>query len=385
MILLVAPYSPIELSDNPHLGAARKIEMVIEALSTLNSNIVLVNTAHNSRKLSETVIETEISGIPVKHYSIKTYANPRLGKLFNLKDAFSIVKKCLLLGNPDLVWIYNGYSFENLFSTIIKKKVNVPVVLEFEDWHFSRSRGINPKPYIDYIFWRINLKNINFAFGVNDNLVKIMSDHGVPSAILPGIVPARLTELCDREVGFSNEIVRIGYFGGLSEEKGVDSVIKAISKITDGYIFVVSGAGPLERELDALSISYPDKLEFHGRVTEKKLYELIASVDVILNPHSPINDMSQGVFPFKVVEAVASGKLLITTELPAASAPGLLDGAVFYDGSVDGLVECIVRAKTSHKKLSGKIQSSTLVAREYFSMNALLKPIRKLLNASGGK
>ncbi len=380
MIIIVAPYSPVSLSRDPHLGAARKIEMVVEALAVLDSEIILVNSAHNEVNAKANIENLEVGGVRVKHVIPPTYSNKKMGKLLNLKDINKTVSACMAFGQLKMVWIYNSYAFENLFSMVIKKKADVPVVLEFEDWHFSRSRGLNPKPYIDNLFWKCNLKNIEFSFGVNDKLANIMSGYGVESALLPGVVPANLIKLCDQETAFSDEVIKVGYFGGLTEEKGVDVLIDAIDKSPEGYKFFVSGAGILEKDLVLLSNKYPLKLDFHGRITEKKLYELIASVDVIINPHSPINDMSQGVFPFKVVEAVASGKLLITTELPAANVPGLLEGAVFYDGSAKGLVECITQSRYLHKRLRGKIHSSTLVARERFSINALLAPIKKLMN-----
>ena len=383
MIIIVAPYSPIGLSECPHLGASRKIEVVIRALSELDKNIVLLNTAHNNCNSDEEVYDIDISGVAVQTYTLRRYSSRKVGKLFNLKDVFSAVNKCIELGVPKLVWLYNGYAFENLFSLVIKRKVKVPVVLEFEDWHFSRSGGGNPKPYIDYLFWKLNLKNIDFAFGVNDNLVNILAKNGVKGAVLPGVVPVQLVESCERKDIFAKEVVRVGYFGGLSKEKGVDVVIDIINRLPGSYKVVVSGSGVLDKDLTELSIKYPKQLEFHGLVSESKLYELIASVDVILNPHSPISDMSQGVFPFKVIEAIASGRLLITTELPPANVPGLLDGAVFYDGSSDELLQCISGSRVAYKNLRKKITKSAMISRNSFSLSALLRPVKKIMNVSG--
>jgi glycosyltransferase involved in cell wall biosynthesis len=384
MIIIVAPYSPIGLSSNPHLGAARKIEMVIEALSAIDSDILLVNSAHNEINQKEKIKKISVGSNNITHFTIPTYRKAKYGKFLNLKDVWNVVDKCLSLGKPDLIWIYNGYAFENLFSIVIKKKIKVPVILEFEDWHFSRSRGFNPKPYLDYLLWKFNLKNIDFSFGVNDNLVKIMSDFDVQSALLPGIVPVRLIELCDKIPPFDNKDIKLGYFGGLSREKGVDVLIDVIKQLPDGYRFIISGAGKLEKELEKLAAEAPTKLEFHGRVSEDILYELISSVDVLLNPHSSINEMGEGVFPFKVIEAIASGKLLFSTDLPSASVPGLLGGVVFYDGKANSLLSIIAESRALHEKLKEKIRSSSLIARERFSILALLVPIRKLMTRFGG-
>jgi glycosyltransferase involved in cell wall biosynthesis len=231
----------------------------------------------------------------------------------------------------------------------------------------------------------LNLKNIDFSFGVNDNLVKIMSEFNVTSALLPGIVPTRLIKLCDKNPSFSAEYIRLGYFGGLSKEKGVDVLIDVIKQLPEGYRFVISGAGILEKELKILADMFPKKLEFHGRVSEGILYELISNVDVLVNPHSPINDMSEGVFPFKVIEAIASGKLLFSTDLPSANVPGLLDGVVFYDGKASSLLSIIAQTSALHKKLKKQLIASSLIARENFSITALLVPIKKLMTSFGAK
>jgi len=381
MILIVAPYSPIGLSANPHLGAARKIETVIEALAKVDNDIVLVNSAHNKPNMRQKIESVNIAGTTLRCLSVKTYTSSKLGKLMSLKDVGDVVDSCLELGGANLVWIYNGYAFENLFCLNINKKINTPVILEFEDWHFSRSRGLNPKPYIDYILWRLNIKNINFSFGVNDNLTNKMSDYGVESSLLLGVVPEKLLELCngiDSEP-FANDIIRVGYFGGLSNEKGVDVLIEVLKRIPTGYKFIVSGAGALEMELQRLANKYSEKLEFHGRVSEAKLYQLISSVDVILNPHSPISDMAGGVFPFKVVEAIASEKLLISTHLPSANVSNLLDGVEFYDGSAQGLSTAIENSASIYDVKKKKIIRASLVAREAFSMDAILKPVKTFL------
>ncbi|WP_435234246.1 glycosyltransferase [Psychromonas sp. PT13] len=379
MIIIVAPYSPVSLTSTPHLGAARKIEMVIETLSELDSDIMLVNSAHNNLDAVAQIEEIIISGVTVKHYTLTCYSSQKLGKLFNLKDASAAVNKCLEFGNPKLLWLYNSYAFENNFSRILNKKVDVPVIFEFEDWHFSRSRGLNPKPYIDHLLWKLNLKNINFAFGVNDKLVNKMKKFGVSSQLLPGIVPVNLIESCDKSCCFNNKLIKVGYFGGLSVEKGVDKIIEIVEQLPENFKLVISGAGHLETNLQELMEQFSDKLEFHGRVSESQLYTLIASVDVILNPHSPITDMSEGVFPFKVIEGIASGRLLISTPVPSAKVAGLLDGVLFYDGTSNQLLDSIVSSKDFYNNHNEKIIASMCIAREEFSKASILKPILPLI------
>jgi len=76
--------------------------------------------------------------------------------------------------------------------------------------------------------------------------------------------------------------------------------------------------------------------------------------DAILNPHKSISDMSDGVFPFKVCEALATGALLISTPLPDIGLD-LSQGILGFSGSAASLVQIMATAAAFYAERHGAI------------------------------
>ncbi len=380
MIVVVAPYSPIGRADNPHLGAARKIEIVVSLLSRLDSDIVIVNSAHNEERVQSFRVDTEIIGdVPVREISLPCLNNRQFGKLFNLMQVRHAVNRVFGMGKPTMIWLYNAYAFESLFALTVRKLADCPVVLEFEDWHFSRSRGLNPKPYIDYLLWRFTVKYFDHVFAVNDFLADKMRQFTSQVTLLPGIVPYRLEQISISKPPFNGDDaqIKIGYFGGLTQEKGADLILRLARKLPNGYCLEVTGGGGMEPDFIKASSSNPVSLRYHGKVSDVRLYELIAECDVILNPHSHIMEMHNGVFPFKVVEAIASGRLLISTPLPDTSLESVLQGVHFVENDCDAILAAVIDAKAIYQANKHKIKNGALEAVKLFGEIAFIEHVDK--------
>lgn len=279
-----------------------------------------------------------------------------------------------------LIWLYNGYAFESLFARAFFKFFPCPVVLEFEDWHFARGRGLNPKPWVDHMAWRSALGVISHGVCVNDTLAQYLKAKGIATTLLPGVVPDGLLDKTRMAEPFKGQdtALTIGYFGGLSVEKGADLLLETIQKLEGPYRWVVTGAGALGAQFEHLAKCFPSRLDYRGAVEEDELYRLIASCDVMVNPHSPILEMHAGVFPFKVIEAVASGRLLISTALPPLDIPGLLDGVFFFDGTSTSLIACIEGARDKYRVDRSAIKRAQHDAVRLFSEVSLLDKLGKI-------
>lgn len=88
----------------------------------------------------------------------------------------------------------------------------------------------------------------------------------------------------DTNKKFSN---RIGYLGRLSEEKGVDVLIEAISILKHRDIdcsLNIGGKGPLKEELEALvhELEVEDSVTFHGFVSDKNKF--FNEIDIFVLP-----------------------------------------------------------------------------------------------------
>ncbi len=381
MIVIVASYSPAERLGVSHLGAARKIEAVVEVLSRLDDFIVLVNTAHHSNSKSELMtMESMIGSIKVLELTPSTFVNKKLGKLLNILEVPAVIDAVLKLGQPKLIWLYNGYAFESRFGQIIHQKIGCKVILELEDWHFARGRGLNPKPFVDWYFWRKLMPCASYSFAVNASLAQRMGGVSAKVGLFPGIVADGVADLNRIFPLFpsTNKNCVVGYFGGLSIEKGADQVAALVSALPSNFRMVVTGSGELQEVFQELQEKYGEKLAFHGRVGDKKLLELIGSCDVLLNPHAPIDSMANGVFPFKVIEGIASGRLMISTPLPSSGLESVLQGVDFISHDFQALLNAVVDARATYEKNRYCIEQGALEAAKLFGKNAILNTVNSV-------
>lgn len=384
MIVIVAPYSPPSREGMAHLGASRKLEMIISILSRLDQQLVLVNSAHNgSHPAPLEIRQVVIGGVALMEITPPLSASRVLGKLKHIFCVDQVLDAVQKLGKPQGFWLYNGYAFEMRIAEKARRRFRVPMILEFEDWHFSRSRGLNPKPYIDYFFWRRAARLMSGTFVVNTLLAEKTRSFSSDVDMLPGVVPKALAVIAKASLPFSvrSGPIKVGYFGGLSAEKGADIVLQLATALPEGYVLQVTGTGPLATDFDASAKENPSRLNYHGRVDDAKLYQLIASCDVMLNPHSSIEEMNNGVFPFKVIEAIASGRLLISTAVPTQGLEDVLVGVQFVDHNANAFHSAIVASRQYCLNHATLVAKGADVANQRFGEDALLGKVRSMVNS----
>ena len=385
MIVIVAPYSPYSKTPHPNLGASRKLETIIRVISTLNYPIVLINSAHNDRcERALQVFKCEILGVTITEIIPPLSKKAVFGKLKNLFYVNEVIEIIAAIGTPKFFWFYNGYSFEMIFAKKAHTRFKKPIILEFEDWHFSRSRGFSLKPYLDYFCWLRAAKVITASYVVNSMLYRKMIRYSKNVQFLPGVVPKELIETYSARPPFSKPdgIVRVGYFGGLSIEKGADIILEILELLPENYQLCVTGTGPLENLFIAAAIKYPDKFSYMGILKDSEFYKLMSSCDILLNPHSPIQFMNDGVFPFKVLEAVASGRVLISTELNGNGFNNLLLGVRFVKPKAVDFLSAILSSAIFYETNSIVINNAATETAKRFGEEALLESIKNLINFS---
>lgn len=383
MILVVAPYSPPNREGYAHLGASRKLETIISILSKLDESIMLINTAHNDTTPATIKVDTvNIGGVDLIEVTPPIYSKRTIGKLKNLFDIEPVINVIKKHGSPQFIWFYNGYAFEMLLAAKAQKVFEVPMILEFEDWHFSRGRGLNPKPYIDYILWRLAVRFMAGAFVVNEQLANKLRGIVNHVELLPGIVPKVLADIAKESPPFSDSSgsINIGFFGGLSVEKGADIVLKLATTLPAGYVLHVTGTGALAADFEACAKEHPERLHFYGRVNDSKLYNIISQCDVMLNPHSSIVNMNNGVFPFKVIEAVASGRMLISTAVPTNGLEDVLLGVEFVEHDVESFCAAIVNSRKHFLSKKLLIAQCAALANQRFGEDALINKARSMID-----
>lgn len=316
-IFFVAASSGVSEAEPKFLAASKKIRLILSLLVNAGYEVVLINSApdmgvRQSAKLDKIAISENVS---ISRLTIPSYKQRKFGRLRNIFDAPSMLRLGVEeFGRPDLIWCYNGYSFEMRFALRAKRAYSCPVLLEFEDWHFARSGIGNPKAVLDWFFWRKATPHIDYCYAVNPRLQQLMEKRGVESDLMPGAISDHIARLRQWSPPTNGQVLKVGYFGGLSKEKGGAFLLEMISCAVSKNLsinFIVTGGGELAGDFQKLSNKAPFHLQYYRIVDEKTLCCLMEDVHFLLNPHQE----NSGVFPFKVLEGVASGRPLISGPL----------------------------------------------------------------------
>jgi len=300
------------------LGNGIRTIIVARRLSFLNP----VSTSFNDRSSRP---------FAVKH--IKTVQVPYVGYItymlsYSLIAALYIIKlnkkyRFSVIHAQDL-------NFAGLSAIIAGKILNIPVVLHS---HGPFIYLIRPKNRIRIII-EINLNK--FVAQQADRIIatdiiakNYLLDIGVAEekvTIIPTAIKLELfrqkgqneVSMIRKEIGVSQRDFLLGYVGRLSVEKNVDALIKAFSHAlegnTHGFKLIIIGDGPERMRLFRLAekCNLDKSVIFTGWRTD--VQSLLAAIDVFILPSS-----IEGV-PLSLLEAMASGKAIIASDIPSIRA-----------------------------------------------------------------
>lgn len=334
-VLMIAPF----LRSN--LGAANKIDAVMQMLLALQCDVKFVNSCARVNGVAGVPVRSGIDEIPLSKF---------LGWMDKLVSPFRVrraLERAHRGWRPEVIWIYNTYYFEVFAALSVVAAYEKPrIVLEWEDSALERGRGLNPKPYMDHIAWLLLRRRVNAAVAVNQRLCSTIRELGCPAEVFAGFVDDSILLRADARTPFSaqHKVATVGYFGGLNREKGAAIVLEAISRLADVANFIVCGSGQLWGEFEELSRRCRNLVLLRG-LEKDALASAIAQCDVLLNPHRPIDAGSGGIFPFKVVEALASRRLLITTDLPDLPGVDLRSAAHFVPSTAADFIAAIADSR----------------------------------------
>lgn len=368
------------------IGANKKIRIILSSLINQGYDICNINSvppmdARRPMRIQEIFFfEKE----PIKCLTIPTYNYNKLGRFKNIFDAKAVLQFAVdKLGTPDFVWCYNAYAFQMRFASLAKQEYKCPVILEFEDWHFSRSSIFNLKALIDWYFWKKAIPYIDYCYAVNPWIEEKMKKNGVSSSILPGILTKEIMHLKLASTKVNKKVLHIGYFGGLVTEKGGLLILELINLIRVSKSchlkFHITGNGELMPEFELLSKSNPELVQYYGVVEDKKFNNIIGKMDILLNPHFDL----KGVFPFKLLEYIASGRIVVSGPLNlfGTKLQWLLGGIIIIDLKaklwLDGILKIVEELNLNLSKIK-KIRPKAI---KYYSYDRFNNNLSKLLKS----
>lgn len=369
-VVMIAPYLP----DSGSQGAVHKIESVLRILARSGRRIIFINSAHlRTEFVPSSVAVRTIAGVRLLLVTPFTLGWRPAGKLANVLALQPLAKRIAAL-RPSLVWVYNSYAFEARFALLLSRLADCRIVLEMEDLPRARNRGLlNLKPLLDARYFSLLRRQAALITCVNQNIQSSMAP--APTLPLPYIMSPFLNlNGCEP---FQHPPFTLGYFGQLSAEKGVAIFPSLSTALPPNWRFVVTGRGPLATELHACAARSQGRMQFFENAPDEKLYELLSQCDVVVNPHTSIHAMGEGVFPFKVLEAVASGRLVISTELPPCGF-NLRHNVIEFDGTIEGLRQALASAPDFFLRNLDGFQDTIARVRAALSEDAIYATLKNM-------
>jgi len=152
----------------------------------------------------------------------------------------------------------------------------------------------------------------------------------------PGLLPARVADE-----------VRLGYFGRLSPEKGLNALLRSFALVQERYprsLLVLVGDGPQRAELEILAchLGLMDRVVFLGFRSDARA--IMAQVDIVV--HAPEYEG----FGLVMLEAMAASRPLVVNDAPGGMRELVQDGVnglVAAAGSPAALAEAIMKVVVS--------------------------------------
>ena len=161
------------------------------------------------------------------------------------------------------------------------------------------------------------------------------------------------------------------YFGRLSPEKGVKTLIEAAIKC--GCHLMILGTGPQEEELKELAKD-AENIEFKGFQTGEALHKFVKNSKCVVLPSEWYENG-----PYSAMEAMALGKPLIVSNY--GGLPELVEDGVngyIYEKTADALAECIEKMQKLDSKTYQKMANASLTkANALFSADGYIAEIEK--------
>lgn len=286
-------------------GGAEKV--VISLMKNINSNlfdlvpIIFTRSTHINSVFHQELhkVKKIYHNIFVDKYKIK-YLNP----LINIIDALNVLKK----QNCDLIHTH-GYRAD-VIGVILSKLTGLPIITTC---HGFISNSINLKLYNRLDFF--SLRFVDKIIAVSDSIKSCLIKGGLKESRIDVIHNAVKTDMDYVAFNRSRQQIRIsagikekefviGYIGRLSEEKGLEYLVKAVSMMKGSDIpirVLLIGDGPHKTYLENL-VKREDVqsiVTFNGFQTDVENW--LATLDIFILP-----SLTEGL-PMSLLEAMSCG------------------------------------------------------------------------------
>jgi hypothetical protein len=323
-IAYIAPYQGADLIKrrrilrNLALAGNVKIELISELLRTRDHDVEVISQGE--------VVDTRLEYFrafaeprPFHHDIPVMYASSLPVRFMNgfwsSQRTLSLFKQRHRVSPFDAVIIYNLKSPQVTCAAYAMKRLDLPVIFEYEDDAFvslqgdDAATGFRARLHLESA--RQVMDGVSACIGVSPHLLSKVSD-AVPKMLLRGVVDGAILEAGKEPTSIRKNWVV--YSGTHYRGKGLEQLIAAWNSMSvPNWELHVAGRGELTAQLEDAARHNPTVV-FHGLLDRAANARLLAAARIGINPHD-VSATPGNVFAFKIIEYLAAGAHCITTPM----------------------------------------------------------------------
>lgn len=277
-------------------------------------------------------------------------------------------KKILSAIRPgDYVFFYNAVYPTIFMESIIRKKRAHPVLI-MADYSEPQEYKSIPKKIISYLA-KYDMRRYEQYVVLSSEFMKVIPESKKKMLLQGGI---------DDEVfgmfgmpDSDNEVFRFYYSGYLSEENGVRMLLDAFKDIDDTSTeLMISGKGPLESYVKKCAET-DSRIKYYGYVSNEHYYNLLNRAHCVVNPRDMNISQNQNNFPSKIMEYLASGRIIMSTKF--AGWDNFKKVIFFVDSNLQTIKNGLLQLNHTPLKKRIDVHSRNIKVAQTYSWNKQVK------------
>lgn len=288
--------------------------------SSQAANIFQGNLLNNLSKNNQTTILSYI-GMPIPSDYLNTLkselhkqkieaviANTKIAKI---QAVFSYYLKLWRMGkNCDAILLYNHLHISflvNIWGKLLGVKTYL-IVADFDD--YQKEENLLRK----FILW-LYTKQLCAYSGLIFLSKTLQNKYSAQKTfLLEGGIS--WNEFAKITLNRNSNVKKVVYAGLINQVTGIDIFLDMIKQCQRQDVrFIFSGRGELVSAIQALS-KLDERIEYRGFLSRQDYQQLLSEAHVFINPRNMHLPENANNFPSKILEYLATGKIIISTKFP---------------------------------------------------------------------
>ncbi|MCX6765840.1 MAG: glycosyltransferase [Candidatus Moranbacteria bacterium] len=313
-----------------------------------------------------------VSNIDFNDFKVKNIFR-YISRILYSREAAKKFEKLIIKFKPDIIHLHNIYHQISPSILFTAKKFNIPIVMHLHDYKIicpnyklfsqneichkckggryyncilrkciknsrAKSALAAAEAYLHDTFLK-SYGQVDLFIAPSQFMKSVCVDFGIPEEKIK--VVCNFVEMETKEKNLWEKIENyLLFFGRLSEEKGIDVLIRAMKGIDGELKLKIVGGGPEAEKLGNLvrELKLTRRVELTGPKFGKDLSEIITKAKAVVIPSVWPENM-----PLSMLEAMASGKVVLASRvggMPEAIKDGE-NGFLFEPGNYQQLTQKI--------------------------------------------